>query len=148
MLVILRENVENLGQTGEVVKVSEGYARNFLLPRKLVQIANENNQAALVAHQRALEKKRKAQLSELEAVAKKFADFNCTLSRKVGENDKLFGSVSTADIAHVLKNAGFPVEKRMVQIDQPIKALGVHSVTIKLAPEVSAPLKVWVVKEA
>jgi len=148
MLVILRENVENLGQTGEIVKVTEGYARNYLLPRNLVKIASEKNKVALEAHQRALEKKRKAQLSELEAVAKKFADFNCTIARKVGENDKLFGSVTTTDIAHVLKEAGFPVEKRMIVIEQPIKALGVHNVTVRMAPEVSAPLKVWVVKEA
>ncbi len=148
MLVILRENVENLGQTGDLVKVSDGYARNFLLPRKLVVAADEANTAAIEHHRKALEKKRAAQHSVHEALAKKLADFSVNISRKVGENDKIFGSVSTGDIADVLKAAGFEVEKRQVQIDTPIKALGVHPVTVKLSPEVATSVKVWVVKEA
>ena len=148
MLVILRENVENLGQTGDIVKVTDGYARNFLLPRKLVVAADEANTAAIEHHRKALEKKRVAQHSVYEALAKKLADFSCNISRKVGENDKIFGSVSSGDIADVLKAAGFTIEKRQVQIDSQIKALGVHPVTVKLSPEVSATVKVWVAKEA
>lgn len=147
MLVVLRENVENLGRIGDVVKVSDGYARNFLLPRNLVVAADEKNVAAIEHAKKTLEKKRQAQRGQAEELAKKLADFSCTLSRKVGENDKLFGSVSSGDIATALKNAGFAVEKRMVVIETPIKALGVHTVTVKLEPEVSADVKVWVVKE-
>lgn len=148
MLVVLRENVENLGRIGDVVKVSEGYARNFLLPRKLVVFAEENNIKQIEAAKRSLEKRRAAQRATAEEVAKKLAEFSCNISRKVGENDKLFGSVSPMDIAEVLKAAGFKVERRMISMSQPIKALGVHTVTVRLEPEVSTPLKVWVVKEA
>src|SRR6476661_4955634 len=102
MLVILRENVENLGRTGEVVKVSDGYARNFLLPRKLVVSADEKNIAAIQHHQKQLEKKRLAQRATAQELAKKLEEFSCTIARKVGEHDKLFGSVSTTDIALTL----------------------------------------------
>ncbi len=147
MLVILKENVENLGRIGDVVNVTDGYARNFLLPRSLVVAADEKNVAAIEHHKRSLEKKRMAAKASAQELAKKLADYSCTLSRKVGEGDKLFGSVSTADIADVLKKAGFPVERREIQLDQPIKTLGVHPVTVKLEAEVSTTLKVWVVKE-
>lgn len=147
MLVILRENVENLGRTGDVVKVSDGYARNFLMPRNLVLPADEQNVAAIEHNKRTLEKKRLAQKGAAQELSAKLEQFQCTLSRKVGENDKLFGSVTATDIAEALKKAGFAVEKRMIEIEHAIKSLGVHPVTVKLEPEVSAALKVWVVKE-
>jgi large subunit ribosomal protein L9 len=147
MLVILRENVENLGRTGDVVKVSDGYARNFLLPRKLVLEAEEGNVKALEHHKRTLEKKRQVQKEASEALAKKLSEFSCNISRKVGDQDKLFGSVSTSDIAEVLKKAGYEVEKHYIQLAAPIKTLGVHPVTIKLDQDVVATVKVWVVKE-
>jgi large subunit ribosomal protein L9 len=147
MLVILRENVENLGRTGDVVKVSSGYARNFLLPRHLVLLADEKNVASIEHHKKMLEKKRLAQKADAQEVAKKLEAFSCTISRKVGDQDKLFGSVSSVDVADALKKAGYSVEKRSVVLDAPIKSLGVHSVTVKLEPEVSATVKVWVVKE-
>jgi large subunit ribosomal protein L9 len=148
MLVILRENVENLGHVGDIVKVSDGYARNFLLPRKLVVAANEKNQAAIEHHRKALEKKRLAQKAAAEDLAKKLGELSVNVSRKVGEADKLFGSVSGADIADALKALGYTVDKRAIQIDNPIKSLGVHSVSVKLAPEVTGTVKVFVVKEA
>lgn len=147
MLVILRENVENLGHTGDVVKVTDGYARNFLLPRNLVVAADENNVAQIEHHKRALEKKRMAQKSSAQELAKKLAEFSCTISRKVGEHDKLFGSVSNGDVADALKKAGFDVEKRSIFLGNPIKTLGVHPVTVKLEADVSTTVKVWVVKE-
>lgn len=147
MQVILRENVENLGRIGDIVKVSDGYARNFLLPRGLVIEADEKNKAAIEHHKKGLEKKRQAQRSVSEDLAKKLADFSVTIARKVGEHDKLFGSVSATDIAEALKNGGFAVEKRSIHIEHPIKALGVHPVTVKLDTDVSATVKVWVVKE-
>ncbi len=147
MLVILRENVENLGITGDLVKVSDGYARNFLLPRKLVLVADEKNVATIEHNKRLLEKKRVAQMADSQALAKQLEQFSCTISRKVGDQDRLFGSVSATDIAAALKTGGYVVDKRMISLDAPIKALGVHTVTLKLQPEVSAALKVWVVKE-
>src|SRR4051812_48132209 len=105
MLVILRENVSNLGRIGDLVKVSDGYARNFLLPRNLVVAADEGNVAAIEHHKRSLEKKRQAQKVEAEGVAKRLADTSCTIARKVGEQDKLYGSVTTGDIADALKKA-------------------------------------------
>jgi large subunit ribosomal protein L9 len=147
MQVILLENVENLGRIGDLVSVTDGYARNFLLPRKLVAAADAANIASIEHHKRSLEKKRLASRGAAEELSKKLADFSCTISRKVGEGDKLFGSVTTSDIADGLKKAGFVVEKRMIQLEHPIKALGVHPITIRLEPEVTATMKVWVVKE-
>jgi large subunit ribosomal protein L9 len=129
MLVVLKENVENLGRIGDVVKVSGGYARNFLIPGKKVVPASEDNLAAV------------------EQLAKKIAAFTCNISRKTGEKDKLFGSVTTGDIADALKAGGIEVEKRSIHMKDPIKALGVHTVEVILLPEVTANLKVWVVKE-
>lgn len=147
MLVILKENVENLGRIGDVVKVADGYARNFLIPRKKVVPANENNVAAIEHQKKLLEKKRAAEKGSAEELSKKIEAFTCNISRKVGEKDKLFGSVTTGDIVDALKAGGIEVEKRSIHIREPIKALGVHSVEVKLLPEVIATLKVWVVKE-
>jgi len=147
MMVILRENVENLGRIGDVVRVSEGFARNFLLPRKLVAFANEGNVQALENQKKQLEKRRLAQRSTAQEVAKKLEGYQCNIARKVGDGDKLFGSVTSQDVASALKAAGFRVERRMVMMDQSFKALGVHSVTLRIEPEVEATIKVWVVKE-
>jgi large subunit ribosomal protein L9 len=147
MLVVLRENVENLGRIGDVVNVTDGYARNFLLPRHLVVAADEKNIAAIEHHKKTLEKKREAQRAAAQDVAKKLNDFTVTLKRKVGEHDKLFGSVSAGDILEGLKAANFAVEKRMIHVEGHIKTLGTHTVTVKLEPEVSATVKVVVAKE-
>lgn len=147
MRVILRENVENLGSIGDLVRVSAGYARNYLLPRKLVAIADESNVRALEHERRVLEKRRQEKKSQSEALAAKIASHSCTISRKVGEKDQLFGSVTTADIAAAMKASGLEIDKRAISMADPIKTLGVHTVTVKIQPEVSAPLKVWVVKE-
>lgn len=147
MLVILRENVQNLGRIGDVVKVTDGYARNFLLPRNLVVAAAEGNLQEIEHHQRSLEKKRKAQQSVYEDLAKRITEFSCTISRKVGEHDKIFGSVTTGDITDTLNKAGIAIEKRSIKLGQPIKTLGVHTVTVHLDANLEANLKVWVVKE-
>lgn len=147
MLVILKENVENLGRIGDVVKVSDGYARNFLIPKKMVVPASEDNVAQVEHQKKMLDKKRSAEKLSAEDLAKKISSFTCNISRKVGEKDKLFGSVTAQDITDALKAGGIVVEKRSVHMREPIKALGVHNVEIKLLPEVVATLKVWVVKE-
>ncbi len=147
MLVILRENVQNLGHIGDVVKVSDGYARNFLLPRKLVVAAEESNLKVIEHHKRLLEKKRLMEKAAATELAAKLNDQQVTISRKVGEHDKLFGSVSANDIIAALAKAGFQVDKKAVHLSQLIKTLGVHQVEVKLQPEVVATVKVWVVKE-
>lgn len=147
MLVILKENVDNLGRIGDVVKVNDGYARNFLIPKKLVVPANENNVAAIEHQKKMLDKKRQAEKLSAEELAKKISEFTCNIYRKVGEKDKLFGSVTSSDIFDSLKTAGFKIEKRSIHVKEPIKSLGVHTVEIKLLPEVTTQLKVWVIKE-
>lgn len=147
MMVILKENVTHLGLVGDLVKVSDGYARNYLLPHKLVVVANEKNVKELQHHKRILDKKRIAQKAKIEEFAKVIGEYACTISRKVGRNEKLFGSVTTQDIASNLKKAGYDVDKTAIQLKDPIKTLGVHPVTIKFKHDVSATLKVWVVKE-
>lgn len=146
-MVILRDNVENLGRVGDLIKVSDGYARNYLLPRNLVVEADEKNIAAVEHQKRLLEKKRLAMKADAMSLAKKLEGFTVVLSRKVGEGDKLFGSVSTSDIADSLKKAGLTVEKRSLLLHTPIKSLGSHTVTVKLESEVTATLKVTVAKE-
>jgi large subunit ribosomal protein L9 len=148
MQVILRENVANLGRVGDIVKVSDGYARNYLLPRNLVFIADEANVRAIEHHKRGLEKKRQEMKSQAQAQADKLAGVSVTIARKVGEHDKLFGSVSTGDIAEALEKAGHAVERRLIIVADPIKTLGAHTVTVRLLPDVTAAVKVMVVKEA
>lgn len=147
MLVILRENVENLGRIGDLVNVSSGYARNFLIPRKLVAVADPGNVKMIENQKKVLEKKRKAARAVSEDLAKKISDQSVTIARKVGENDKLFGSVTQTDIAEALKKSGLSVEKRMVILEHPIRSLGVHAITVKFDSDVTASVKVWIVKE-
>jgi large subunit ribosomal protein L9 len=147
MKVILRENVENLGKIGEVIRVKDGYARNYLIPRKLVSIADEKNINAMKHHKQELERKSKKAKAESSELAKKLEAFSCTVSRKVGENEKLFGSVTTGDIADALEKGGFKINKKMIHLDEPIKKLGVVTVQVKLQNDVTAQLKVWVVQE-
>ncbi|MGE0615676.1 MAG: 50S ribosomal protein L9 [Bacteriovoracia bacterium] len=147
MLVILRESIDNLGRIGDVVKVSDGYARNFLLPRGMVVAANENNLKEIEHHKRVLEKKRLAERAGAEELAKKLGELTITFKRKVGKNDKLFGSVGAPDIVAEIEKAGFTVRKGSVHLKDTLKTLGVHSVEVKLQPEVVATIKVWIAKE-
>jgi large subunit ribosomal protein L9 len=147
MLVILKENVDNLGKIGDIVTVKDGYARNYLLPQQLVLVADQNNLKNVNHYKKILEKKRIAQIATAEALVAKLKDFSCTIKRKSGEQDKLFGSVTTADVADALVKGGYKVDKKQVHLSEPIKTLGVHMVDIKLSPEVTGQVKVWVVKE-
>ncbi len=147
MLVILRENVENLGRIGDVVNVSTGFARNYLIPNQLVMVADEGNKKMIENQKKVLEKKRLAARSASEALAKKLADVSVKISRKTGEQDKLFGSVNQSDIVEALKKAGHALDKRMIKLEAPIKALGVHSITVNFDQDVDATIKDYVVKE-
>jgi len=147
MMVILRENVVNLGRIGDVVRVPDGYARNYLIPRHMVLAADENNVAQVEHHKKSLEKRRLQMKEASQEVANKLKDVSVTLTRKTGEGDKLFGSVTAGDVVEALKKAGHHVEKSSIQLDGSIKTLGVHPVTVKLSSEVSTTIKVWVAKE-
>jgi large subunit ribosomal protein L9 len=147
MEVILREDVDKLGRRGEVVKVAEGYGRNFLLPRGLALLVNEANKAMIAKERKSHEARMAKEKAEFQAVADRINGIRFVAPRKVGENDILYGSVTSGDIADFLKGKGVEIDKRKVQLEEPIKKLGEHEVQVKLHPEVSARLKVLVTKE-
>ncbi len=147
MEVILREDVDKLGRRGEVVKVAEGYGRNFLLPRGLALAVNEANKAMIAKERKAHELRMAKEKAEFQAVADRINGIRFVAPRKVGENDVLYGSVTSGDIADFLKGKGVDLDKRKIQLDEPIKKLGEHEVQVKLHPEVAARLKVLVTKE-
>jgi large subunit ribosomal protein L9 len=147
MKVILRQNTEGLGQIGEVVDVKDGYARNFLIPRKLAYLALDGNIKALEEEKKTFSKKREQELTAAETLAAELEKVSVTIPVQVGEEDRIFGSVTTQMISDALKEKGHEIDKRKIEIDEPIKALGIYSVSIKLHPSVNAKIKVWVVRE-
>lgn len=147
MQIILQEDIEKLGHRGDVVTVKPGYARNFLLPRKLAIEASAGNMKALERIRGALAKKTATELDAAQKQAELLGVVALKFARKTGENDQMFGSVTTADIADGLAKEGFKVDKRQVQLPEPIKALGEYSVTVKVFRDVTAPIRVNVEKE-
>jgi large subunit ribosomal protein L9 len=147
MEVILREDVDKLGRRGDVVKVAEGYGRNFLLPRKLALPVTAANKAMIEKERKAHQARMAKEKAEFEGLAGRIGALRFIAPRKVGENDVLYGSVTSGDIGEFLKAKGVEIDKRKVQLDEPIKHLGEHEVRIKLHPEVSATLRVLVTKE-
>ena len=147
MEVILREHVDNLGKRGEIVKVADGYARNYLLPRKLALPATDGNRKHVERERRILEAREAQEKMQAEAVSTRLAGIEVAIGRRVGENDQLYGSVTSADIADFLKTKGFDVDRRKLILPEPIKTLGDHDVPLKLHREVTATLKVRVVKD-
>jgi len=147
MRIILQENVEKLGTRGEIVDVSEGYARNYLLPRKLAIPATEGNTKRLEQIRASLAKKEASEKGLAESLANQLATVTVTLTRKAGESDQLFGSVTAADIAEALGALGYNVDKRKIRLDDPIKLVGEYSVPAKLHHDVSATIKVVVGRE-
>jgi large subunit ribosomal protein L9 len=147
MELILRDDVEKLGRRGDVVKVKDGYARNFLLPRGLGMPVTAANKAMIEKEKKAHEARRAKEKAEFESLAGRIAGLRFVAPRKVGENDVLYGSVTAGDIAEFLKAKGIEIDKRKVQLDEPIKHLGEHEVKIKLHPEVLATIKLLVTKE-
>ena len=147
MKVILTEDVDRLGGSGEIVEVKDGYARNFLLPRKLALAANRSNMSVYEEVKRQKEAQNSKARREAEGVAKNLVKASCTVAVAVGEEDRIFGSVTGQQIADLLKEQGFDIDRRYVQLEEPIRALGVYDVPIRLHTEVTATVKVWVVKE-
>jgi large subunit ribosomal protein L9 len=147
MEVILREDVVQLGRRGDVVKVAEGYGRNFLLPRGLAMAVNEANKAMIAKERKALEARMAKEKAEFESLAGRIGGLRFVAPRKVGENDVLYGSVTSGDIAEFLKAKGIEIDKRKVLLDEAVKHLGDHEVKIRLHPEVTATLRLLVSKE-
>jgi large subunit ribosomal protein L9 len=147
MEVILREHVDNLGRRGEIVKVADGYARNYLLPRKLALLATEGNKKQIERERVKFEAKELEERKVAEAVASRMASLELVISRKVGETEALYGSVTAADIADALAAKGFDIDRRKLQLTDPIKKIGDVDVPVKLSREVTANVKVRVVPE-
>jgi len=147
MEVILKEDVAKLGSRGDVVKVAEGYGRNYLLPRKLAIEASAANKAVIEQMKAASVRRSVKERSDAELLAKQFDGVNLPFTRRSGENDQLFGSVTSSDIAHELEHRGFNIDRRKVQLDEPLKALGEFTVPIKLHHDVTTTVKVTIVKE-
>ena len=147
MDVILREDVEKLGTRGQLVKVAPGYARNFLLPNKMAVAATESNKK-IVEQERQAHLRREAKVEgEAKDLGKMLGNVAITISQKAGENDQLFGSVTSKDIAEALENQGYTIERRKIVLEEPIKTLGEFKVPIRLHREVTAEVTVHVVKE-
>jgi len=144
MEVILRDHVENLGRRGDVVKVADGYARNYLLPRKLALLATPANRKVVERQRKIADTQEAAERSGAEALAVQLSKLDIVLSRRVGEHEALYGSVTSADIAEVLAEKGFETDKRKIQLAEPLKAIGEFTVPVKLHRDVVAQLTVKV----
>lgn len=147
MEVILREEVEKLGRRGEVVKVAAGYARNFLLPKRLAVAATESNKKIVEQERQAHLRREAKEIGDAQDLAKMLADVKITIAQKAGENDQLFGSVTSQDVTTALEKLGYSIDRRKVHLDEAIKTLGDYKVSVKLHREVSVELPVHVVKE-
>ena len=147
MDVILREDIDKLGARGQVVQVASGYARNFLLPKRLAVAATESNKKIVEQERQSHLRKEAKQKTEAEDLGKMMAGVTVTISQKAGENDQLFGSVTSKDVADALEQKNFTIDRRKIQLDEPIKQLGEHKITVRLHREVPVEVTVHVVKE-
>ena len=147
MEVILREEIDNLGRRGDVVKVAAGYARNYLLPKRLAVAANESNKKIVEQERQAYLRRESKEIGDANDLAKMMGSVEVTIAQKAGENDQLFGSVTAQDIVAALEKAGYTIDRKKVNLAEPIKALGDYKVTVRLHREVSVELPVHVIKE-
>lgn len=147
MDVILREDIDKLGNRGQLVKVANGYARNFLLPKRLAVAATDANKKIVEQERQSHLRREAKEQADASDLAKMMANVSVTISQKAGENDQLFGSVTVKDIADALEKEGYSIERRKIQLPEPIKTVGEHKVTVRLHKDVSIELPVKVVKE-
>ena len=147
MEIILREHVENVGKRGEIVKVADGFARNYLLPRKLALPATEGNKKHVERERKIMEGREAEEKAQADALAARLGAIEILIARRVGDTEQLYGSVTASDIADFLKAKGFEIDRRKLILPEPIKAIGEHTVPLKLHREVTVPLTVKVVKE-
>ena len=147
MQIILREDIDKLGNRGDVVKVKDGYARNFLLPRRLAVNANESNKKIVEQERQAHLRKEATLKGQAEELGKLMANLTIVIKQKAGENDHLFGSVTAQDIANALEGQKYTIDRKKIVLDEPIKQLGDYKVTVKLHREVSVEIPVSVTKD-
>jgi large subunit ribosomal protein L9 len=147
MEVILREEVDNLGRRGDLVKVAPGYARNFLLPKRLAVAATESNKKIVEQEKQGHLRREAKEVSDAQELAKMMASVTVTIAQKAGENDQLFGSVTAGDVAVALEKLGYTIDRRKVHLDEPIKQLGEHKAAVRLHRDVSIDVPVHVVRE-
>ena len=147
MQIILLENVPSLGKAGDLVKVSDGYGRNFLIPQKKAVLATEKSLKVVEHQKRQVQQRMEKTKKDAEKMTQRIESLSCTFVKTVGESGKIFGSVTSMDIENYLKENGVSVDRKKISLEEPIKNLGMFTVPIKLHPEVTAHLKVWVVQE-
>lgn len=147
MKILLLRDIEKVGREGEIVAVADGYARNYLIPKKMAIKATKGAADVQKSVQRRIVLRAEAELAECKELAERLGSLSCTISAKVGEDERLFGSVTAADIAESLRKEGVEIDKKKIMLDSPIKNLGIYSVNVGLHPQVSATVKLWVVKE-
>ncbi len=147
MQVILIEDVPSLGKIGDLVKVSDGYARNYLIPQNKAMVATGKNLKALDHQKRQVQDRLGKVKKDAQKLAQEIEGLSCTIAKQVGESGKLFGSVTTMDIETYLKENGIEVERKKILLDEPLKSVGMYTVPIKLHSDIVAQLKVWVVQE-
>ena len=147
MEVILREEIEKLGRRGDVVKVAAGYARNYLLPKRLAVAANQSNKKIVEQEKQAYLRRESKEIGDANDLAKMMGALEVTIAQKAGENDQLFGSVTAQDIVAALERAGYTIDRKKVNLTEPIKALGDYKVAVRLHREVAIELPVHVIKE-
>ncbi len=145
MRVILKKDIPELGVGGEIVEVKDGYARNYLIPKGLVQLATTRNVKQLKHDQEVIESRIKKDRANATDLATRIENISCTIAKRVGENDRLFGSVTSKEIEECLREEGLVIKKQQILLEQPIKELGVFEVPIKLHHDITPMLKVWVV---
>jgi large subunit ribosomal protein L9 len=147
MLVILKQRVETLGDIGDVLNVNDGYARNFLFPRGLAEVSTPQKAAEIKAMKEKEKAKQEKEAADAQMLAEKIKQTSCTITVQAGDEDKLFGAVTAADIAKALVGEGINIPKKKIVLEEPIKKLGIYSVTVKLAPSIESVFKLWIVKE-
>jgi len=147
MQVILLENIPSLGKAGDQVKVSDGYGRNYLIPKKKAMLATDKSLKVIEHQKRQVQQSLEKAKRDAEKMAQHIATLSCTFAKTIGESGKLFGSVTSMDIENYLKENGMEVDRKKISLEEPIKNIGMFTVPIKLHPEVTAHLKVWVVQE-
>ena len=147
MEVLLKKEVKHLGKSGDVVKVKDGYWRNYLSPQGLAVPATDKN-LKILQHEKIIEEKKNDKIKEAAMeIAEKLKKISCTIVRHAGEEDKLFGSVTAMDISESIENEGFKIDKKNILIDEPIKKLGIYHIPVKVHPEITVEVNIWVVKE-
>jgi large subunit ribosomal protein L9 len=147
MEIILLEDIPSLGKVGDLVKVSDGYGRNYLIPNKLAIKATPKDRKKLEHEKRFAQEKTEKVKRNAEKLANNIEEFSCTITKPVGESGKLFGSVTSKEIEQQLNENGFQIDRKKIELEEPIKNLGVYTIPIRLHPDVTANLKLWVVRE-